>query len=64
MNNHLRPIAVGKAQEALNRGAKIEPLPLPFFSGGHIYTHALTTKSGAQYRVSQWVFRRLSSCGI
>lgn len=52
-----RTIASAPACRAVQAGAEIWKLPTAFYSGGHAYTHALTTKRGTCYVVSRRVMR-------
>lgn len=55
----LKSIAQEPAQRALAFGGNLAKLRYGFFSGGHSYTHLLTTKRGTQYRVSNCIAKVL-----
>ena len=50
-----KSIDTGRAQRAVDKGARVFPLPTPFYQGGASYTHGLETKRGTCYRVSKLV---------
>lgn len=56
----LKPISIEAAQRAVDNGATVSKLRSGFYSGGHSYSHVLTTKRDTNYRVSDWVFKALA----
>ena len=57
MYHNLKSAGVDQVLRALSAGGSVDAMPTSFYSGGYTYTHVLTTKSGAQYRVSKQVMR-------
>lgn len=50
-----KSIDAGRAQRAIDNGARVFPLPIAFYQGGASYTHGLETKRGTCYRISKLV---------
>jgi len=57
MYYHLKSAGVDQVQRAITAGGWLAAMGTSFYSGGYTYTHVLTTKRGAQYRVSKQVVR-------
>lgn len=57
MHHDLKSAGLDQVQRAIDDGGSLAVMATPFYSGGHIYTHVLTTKNGTQYRVSKQVMR-------
>ena len=53
----MKSTGLDQALSALRAGGSLAELPSSFYSGGYSYTPVLTTKRGAQYRVSKQVMR-------
>jgi len=57
----LKPIPLSRAVSAMNKGATLTPIPSPFYSGGLVYTHVLTTRGGVSYRVNKSIAAAVTS---
>lgn len=57
MYYHLKAAGVDQVQRAITAGGSMVAMSTSFYSGGQTYTHVLTTKRGAQYRVCKQVVR-------
>ena len=57
MSFDLKSAGVDQVLRALKAGGTLDAMPTSFYSGGHTYTHVLSTKRGRQYRVSAWVVK-------
>lgn len=55
--HQMKSAGLDQVLSALRAGGSLTELPSSFYSGGFSYTHVLTTKRGAQYRVSKQVMR-------
>ena len=57
MYHNLKSAGVDQVLQAISAGGSVVAMATSFYSGGYTYTHVLTTKSGAQSRVSKQVRR-------
>jgi hypothetical protein len=60
----LKSAGIDQVLTALRGGGSLTELPTSFYSGGYSYTHVLTTKRGAQYRVSKQVLRGVPTTAL
>lgn len=63
MPYNLKSAGVAVVQKAVKAGGTLDAVGTPFYSGGYVYTHVLTTKRGTQYRVSDWVVKACTGEG-
>jgi len=53
----LKTAGVDQVHRAIKAGGVLTAMHTSFYSGGSVFTHVLTTKRGARFRVSDWVVR-------
>ena len=62
--HQLKSAGLDQVLSALRAGGSLAELQTSFYSGGYSYTHVLTTKRGAQYRVSKQVLRGVPAAAV
>jgi hypothetical protein len=62
--HQLKSAGLDQVLSALRAGGSLTELQTSFYSGGYSYTHVLTTKRGAQYRVSKQVLRGVPAAAV
>lgn len=62
--HEMKSAGLDQVLSALRAGGSLTELQTSFYSGGYSYTHVLTTKRGAQYRVSKQVLRGVPAAAV
>lgn len=62
--HQMKSAGLDQVLSALRAGGSLTELATSFYSGGFSYTHVLTTKRGAQYRVSKQVMRGVPGASV
>ena len=62
--HEMKSAGLDQVLSALQAGGSLTELQTSFYSGGYSYTHVLTTKRGAQYRVSKQVLRGVPAAAV
>jgi len=62
--HQMKSAGIDQVLSAMRAGGSLTELPTSFYSGGYSYTHVLTTKRGARYRVSKQVLRGVPAANL